>query len=69
MCIIAGCDYLSNIHGIGIKRAHNFIQKFAKLKSKIEEVCGSIIEFNLIYWDIINPSSTIHVLCLEQPLE
>jgi exonuclease-1 len=41
MCIITGCDYLSNIHGVGIKRAHTFIQKFAKSKLKIEEVLVS----------------------------
>ena len=38
MCILTGCDYLSNIPGIGIKRAHAFIKKFAKSKLTIEEV-------------------------------
>eukprot|EP01125_Pyxidicula_operculata_P004805 TRINITY_DN1790_c1_g3_i2.p1 TRINITY_DN1790_c1_g3~~TRINITY_DN1790_c1_g3_i2.p1 ORF type:complete len:1259 (+),score=389.47 TRINITY_DN1790_c1_g3_i2:36-3812(+) len=28
MCILTGCDYLSNITGIGIKKAHTFINKF-----------------------------------------
>ena len=38
MCIISGCDYLANIPGIGIKRAHTFVQRFATSKLKIEEV-------------------------------
>ena len=29
MCIIAGCDYLESLPGIGIKRAHNLMKKVA----------------------------------------
>lgn len=27
MCILSGCDYLSSIPGMGVKRAHALIQK------------------------------------------
>ncbi|XP_068690128.1 exonuclease 1-like [Montipora foliosa] len=47
MCIIAGCDYLESLHGIGIKRAHNLMKKVAaangdvrKFFSRLPQVLG-----------------------------
>ena len=37
MCIVAGCDYLQNIRGVGIHRAYAFVSKdklFSELKNK-----------------------------------
>ena len=38
MCIIAGCDYLESLPGIGIKRAHNLIKKVAAANGDVREV-------------------------------
>ncbi|XP_068690129.1 exonuclease 1-like [Montipora foliosa] len=47
MCIIAGCDYLESLPGIGIKRAHNLMTKVAaangdvrKFFSRLPQVLG-----------------------------
>jgi hypothetical protein len=32
MCILAGCDYLPSLPGMGIKRAHSFIRRFKSAK-------------------------------------
>ncbi|GLJ44125.1 hypothetical protein SUGI_0920180 [Cryptomeria japonica] len=31
MCVLAGCDFLSSINGIGIKRAHSLVSKYKNL--------------------------------------
>lgn len=38
MCIIAGCDYLESLPGIGIKRAHNLMKKVAAANGDVREV-------------------------------
>eukprot|EP01124_Arcella_intermedia_P037255 TRINITY_DN9934_c0_g1_i4.p1 TRINITY_DN9934_c0_g1~~TRINITY_DN9934_c0_g1_i4.p1 ORF type:complete len:914 (-),score=285.92 TRINITY_DN9934_c0_g1_i4:48-2789(-) len=34
MCILSGCDYLKNIAGVGVKKAHQFVSRF-KCPSRI----------------------------------
>jgi hypothetical protein len=44
MCILAGCDYLPSIAGMGIKRAHEFVRKgktTEKTLSMVRFTCGS----------------------------
>ncbi|XP_068692332.1 exonuclease 1-like [Montipora foliosa] len=38
MCIIAGCDYLESLPGIGIKRAHNLMKKVAAANGDVRKV-------------------------------
>ena len=37
-CILAGCDYLDSIPGIGIKRSHTFMKKVSQLQMETSEV-------------------------------
>ena len=37
MCVLSGCDYLSSLPGLGVKKAHNLVRR---LKS-YRKVCGS----------------------------
>lgn len=32
MCILAGCDYLPSLPGIGVKKAHFFLKKMSNVK-------------------------------------
>lgn len=32
MCILSGCDYLPSLPGVGLKKAHGFIQRFKSLQ-------------------------------------
>lgn len=32
MCILAGCDYLQSLPGIGIKRAHGFVKQYKTIE-------------------------------------
>ena len=36
MCIMSGCDYLNSPKGIGIKTAHQFLQKYKDAKEFID---------------------------------
>jgi len=38
MCVIAGCDYLESLPGVGIKRARNLMKKVAAANGDVREV-------------------------------
>lgn len=37
MCILSGCDYLSSLPGMGLKRAHSLISKFKTFQKVISD--------------------------------
>ncbi|OLY78291.1 Exonuclease 1 [Smittium mucronatum] len=36
MCILSGCDYLSSVHGVGLKRSHKYLQRSRDIKQIAE---------------------------------
>jgi len=40
ICIMAGCDYLNQISGIGLKTAHKLMSKNSTFKNALEEIQG-----------------------------
>ena len=34
-CIMAGCDYINSVRGIGIKKSINYLDKYSKIDSVI----------------------------------
>lgn len=55
MCIVAGCDYLKNVHGIGIKKAkgivcdEHFLEKLASLPNAEANYSGCFLTAQCIF--------------------
>jgi hypothetical protein len=49
MCILAGCDYLKNLPGIGIKKAYNYVLKYKNTEDIIKALKNEISDLDENY--------------------
>ncbi|KAL0398397.1 UNVERIFIED_CONTAM: Exonuclease 1 [Sesamum radiatum] len=49
MCILSGCDYLSSLPGMGLKKAHTLMKKFKSHENVIKHLKYNSVEVTPIY--------------------
>lgn len=74
MCIAAGCDYLKNIKGFGIKKAYELTKQqasdFAQALSKIRGAPESYLEDFKKAWTVFNHQTVFDMYaCKSVPLQ